>query len=833
MGHEGDKEDERAHETLSFGEFISRGNMPPGLPQAALHLVEGRDGQQEFSLSRNPTVIGRSNNADVVLSDPTVSDFHARIIKHSFGYTVEDMGSAEGTFLRDKRVNHARLITGDAIRLGNTILTFTDERAASAQSPSTSLASVESTAKRVPVRMTAPRVPYAQPQESRYDDRPMPTRMAPRRLTSESDDAAPSIDELILKTIRVAHYLRRKFWLLLALSGAGIALGWVSFKYFPPVRAAYCIVTLHPAPRTNPIEPDLRPSQADPMQFFAGAERAFTSRERIIAALKTMGVANPSEGWADSIAKRLRFDNIGNNTYTAALTPSLLGPRNDWHVQFLDAHLKGYIETEIEKKLKVFVAEVDFLRSQTDAATKRLQDIARETVQFREANSDQILAQSTLTPGSQAELESRRIEVSGRIDRLAGELDGIRSQLTRGSALSQAKAQSGQADRDALGNVNRRLAELRAQGFANGHPDVQRLLAEQKTLQRTVDEHLHADVTQFEKRSNAAYDSLQSQADQLEAQLKAARAERGTIEGSLRSLRAVSYKSPKVNAHIEELARMKDEAERQHGLLFDRLKKAEVLLQLERVSTSSRYEIVVPARLDSPPGRKALALRLAMGLGFGLLLAALAVGFAELRKLFARVAEKSAIAGLLVLLASPLLGCAHDERFVWSADMPLEDSVAEPAIEPRDTILVEVERQATLSGEFVVREDGHYAQPMVGSIRVAGQTVRQVAATIAGALKDVVISPVVRVWITKTPPIRVNVVGEVKTPGSFDLGRDRTLLAVLAQAGWLTEFAHTDRVFVVRVGAKERIRFRVRDITGAEPHAAQFRLANADVVVVE
>jgi polysaccharide export outer membrane protein len=122
---------------------------------------------------------------------------------------------------------------------------------------------------------------------------------------------------------------------------------------------------------------------------------------------------------------------------------------------------------------------------------------------------------------------------------------------------------------------------------------------------------------------------------------------------------------------------------------------------------------------------------------------------------------------------------------------------------------------------------------MVGSIDVAGQTTRQVAGTVANALKGIVVAPVVSVWVTKLHPIRVSVVGEVKTPGTFELNRDRSLLAALAMAGWLTEFARSDRIFVVRPGATDRIRFRVRDITAAEPHAAQFQLSDADVVVVE
>ena len=654
MGHEGGNDDEPARETLIFGQFISQASAQPGAGRAVLAVAESDGGEHAFPINRNPTVIGRSNSADVVLLDPAVSDFHARIMKHSFGYTVEDLGSAEGTFLRDKLVKHARLVHGDTLRLGNTILTFTDNSAAAAKNAvqTTALAPEGVMVRAVPAQPPARRVIPVPQQGFHYVEMPPAESVERWPRLADREDAAPSFDDLILKVIRVARYFSRRMWLILGFMLVGGTVGAASFVYYPPVRAAYCVVTLHPAPRTNPIEPEMRASQMDPTQFFEGAERAFMSRENIMGALGKMGIPDPSESWADAIAKRMRFESMGNYTYTAVFTPNLFSDRSDWHVRFLDAHLRNYIDTEIERKLKMFVAEVDFLRMQTKAAEQRLQDIARETVQFREANSDQILAQSALGPGSQTELESKRIEVSGRIDRLAGELAAVRSQLGRGSALSQAKSQSAQADRDALRVVNRKVAELRAQGLADGHPEVQRLLNEQKNLQQIVDEHIHSDVTQFDKNANVAYDSLRSQADQTEAQLRAARAERGTIESGLRSLRTVSSHSPKVNARIEELTRMKEEAERQHGLLFDSLKKAEVHLELERVSTTSRYEIVVPARLESPPGRKAFALRLALGLLIGTLVIAVAIGMGELYRGFARVAQKDAITVVVVLLAT-------------------------------------------------------------------------------------------------------------------------------------------------------------------------------------
>ena len=840
MDRDGNNDDPPERETLSLAEFVSQGTVQLG--DRAVLVVAASDGEQQFyPLNRNPTVIGRSNNADLVLPDPTVSDFHARVIKHSFGYTLEDMGSAEGTFLRDKRVNHARLISGDTVRLGETLLTFLDEKShAVKEKVTTALAPMRVIPKGVmQPQQTMLRDPYTYSPQLRPLPAPMPLRDSGGRMRRPAEsEEGPSLEDILVKVLRAVRYLRQRAKLIGVMASVGVMFGIVSFKVFPPVRAAYCLVTLHPAPKANPIDSESRlaVAQAENLQFFAGAERAFKSSESIMAAMKRLGDPNPSESQAEAIGKRLRFENVGSDTYTAELTPSIFNSRGDWHVRLLDAHIKNYIETEIEKKLKVFVAEVDFLRSQTEQTEKKLSEIMQETVKFREANSDQILAQGTLSGNSPADLETRRIEVSARIDRLAGEVAGMRSQLGRGSALNQAKSQSATADREALGTINRKLAELRAQGFADGHPDVERLLSEQKALQKTLEEHLHADVTQFEKRSNVAYDSLQGQADLLEAQLKAARTERGTIEASLRDLRTVSSKSPKVNARLEELLRMKDEVEKQHALLFDRLKKAEVQLQLERVSTTSRYEIVIPARMESAPGRQAFFVRVLMGLGLGLVLAILLMVVSELRHVFIRIAQKAATANLvllLVLLVTLPLGCAHDDRFTWAADLPAGESTTEPTVHPRDTILLEVEKQPTLSGEFVVREDGHYTQPMVGSIRVAGLTPRKIAAEVSAALKGVVITPVVSVWLTKVAPIRVSVVGEVKTPGTYEMTRDRSLLTVLAQAGWITEFAHSDRVYVVRAGTNQRLRFRVREISAADPVAAHFVLDDSDVVVVE
>jgi polysaccharide export outer membrane protein len=180
-----------------------------------------------------------------------------------------------------------------------------------------------------------------------------------------------------------------------------------------------------------------------------------------------------------------------------------------------------------------------------------------------------------------------------------------------------------------------------------------------------------------------------------------------------------------------------------------------------------------------------------------------------------------------------LIGCASEHPYVWIKDLPPAPE-PQPAIGGRDVIQVVVANQPSLSGEFTVRDDGSYLQPMVGNIPVVGKTPSVVGAELQIRLKDLVVDPLVAVSILRPAPVRVSVVGEVRNPGSYELARDRGVVPALAAAGWLTEFASRDRIFVVRAGyGDKRIRFRTGELTGPQPYAGRFQLRDGDVVVVE
>jgi polysaccharide export outer membrane protein len=195
---------------------------------------------------------------------------------------------------------------------------------------------------------------------------------------------------------------------------------------------------------------------------------------------------------------------------------------------------------------------------------------------------------------------------------------------------------------------------------------------------------------------------------------------------------------------------------------------------------------------------------------------------------------------LLSTIAAGCAGCA-ERPYVWVGSVPVVPE-NHALIAPRDTLYVLVRNQPTMSGEFVVRDDGGYVQPTVGDVMAAGKETTALAAELKARMQHMIVDPDVNVAIAKPAPIRVSVVGEVKTPGLYELKTDRGVVTALAAAGWLTDFAHRDRVFVIRQGGggagapvevAQRIRFRVDDLTSPESNAARFRVRDGDVVVVE
>ncbi len=85
----------------------------------------GPDIGRRTQLVMDTYVFGRDENVDLVISRSSVSRRHAQLTRDSFGnWAVQDMGSTNGTFVNEQRVDRQVLQDGDQIRFGDAIFKF-------------------------------------------------------------------------------------------------------------------------------------------------------------------------------------------------------------------------------------------------------------------------------------------------------------------------------------------------------------------------------------------------------------------------------------------------------------------------------------------------------------------------------------------------------------------------------------------------------------------------------------------------------------------------------------------------------------------------------------
>lgn len=204
-----------------------------------------------------------------------------------------------------------------------------------------------------------------------------------------------------------------------------------------------------------------------------------------------------------------------------------------------------------------------------------------------------------------------------------------------------------------------------------------------------------------------------------------------------------------------------------------------------------------------------------------------------------RAACRRGVRGAALASALVLTACGATTTQVWvdevsSAELG-EAAAGDYLIATGDLLAVRVYEQDAVSTRGRVRPDGKISVPLAGEVRALRRRPAELAREIEALLKPFVRAPTVSVIVEEIQPVRVSVLGEVARPGVFVLDPGAGVLQALASAGGTTEFAASDRIFVVRRmsgGAPIRIRFSLAKLTG-DSRAAGFMLTQGDVVMVE
>ena len=179
-------------------------------------------------------------------------------------------------------------------------------------------------------------------------------------------------------------------------------------------------------------------------------------------------------------------------------------------------------------------------------------------------------------------------------------------------------------------------------------------------------------------------------------------------------------------------------------------------------------------------------------------------------------------------------GCGGTGPYVWVDSLPAQAGAGgDVLIADGDVLNVRVFNQDPLSTKERVRSDGRISIPVIGEIVARAKRPAQLAAEIQDRLKDIVKVPSVIVTFEQGAEMKISVVGEVRNGGVFQIEPGSNVLHALAAAGGLTDYADSDKVFVVRKSLPQRVRFRYSDLRSADPKSVQFTLQAGDVIVVE
>lgn len=116
-----------------------------------------------------------------------------------------------------------------------------------------------------------------------------------------------------------------------------------------------------------------------------------------------------------------------------------------------------------------------------------------------------------------------------------------------------------------------------------------------------------------------------------------------------------------------------------------------------------------------------------------------------------------------------------------------------------DRLVIKVFREPTLSDAVIVDSRGDIVFPKIGQVHVSGLSILSVQDTLRARFGKFLREPAVDVNVLR----RVIVNGEVLRPGVYyvDIGT-ATLRDVVALAGGVSPYGHTDRVGVVREGRR-------------------------------
>jgi pSer/pThr/pTyr-binding forkhead associated (FHA) protein/uncharacterized protein involved in exopolysaccharide biosynthesis len=601
-----------------FDEQIPRGEQATAM--AFLLALSGPTPSRLYALNKLEHVIGRSKFADIRVDEKAVSQQHAKLVLNGTGYRLVDLGSTNGTHVNDERVDERELVSGDLVRVGETVLAF--------------LLAGEGVERTITLQRLRPALPIAaRPQRVSFEQ---PIDVTPLRHASK--DEGMSLEELVGKLLTAWGFARRHWAWLATLPVVFAAAGLISLRTLPPRESAAFTVNFVPTPARNPVENSWERGPNTQNEFFRMPERTFMNSDLIRTTLESLGEKPVSQARLAEVTTNLQLTNVGPHTWQGVY----VHPSAEVAEKFLKKHVELFLEDEIQLTLKVIRTEVDFLQKQVGDTEAELTRTESELRTFKEKHLAGLPEQAREQFSSMFELKDRRRELEAELERVRSELKISREKLGSKDPTMEQRVAATEPYQAALADVRRRASEAKASGLGEKHPKLMELRQQEAQLQTLSSKMVHSGSTDVDERASTSYVRIEDHVKQLQAHEVVAQKELGRVSGDIGEIERVVRNLPEVEARFAQLSRLYDATKELHGRLFQQLRRAQVQHELERATAEARYSLIVPPTAQKPSMVKQVLLRGGGGLMLGLVLALLIGAGSELRTFVKRYVKQTA-----------------------------------------------------------------------------------------------------------------------------------------------------------------------------------------------
>lgn len=99
-----------------------------------------------------------------------------------------------------------------------------------------------------------------------------------------------------------------------------------------------------------------------------------------------------------------------------------------------------------------------------------------------------------------------------------------------------------------------------------------------------------------------------------------------------------------------------------------------------------------------------------------------------------------------------------------------------------------------ITGDYFIQQDGNLQLPFIGLVKTTNIDFKTIRQTIFDKYSELYKDPA----LTIQPLIRINILGEVRTPGYYYVTDIEKMTGILALAGGVTGAAATDDIYIIR-----------------------------------